>query len=94
MEKPYSGIIYSTPTRRRFVPNSWLMHAEVNEDGTRLEILYTHCVMAVTGTNLGLVLPFLLGWEIDALKEGGKITSDKQIAEITQVDISERNEEA
>ena len=41
------------PSRRRFIPYSWLLYAEVNEAGTELYFHYSHSVVTITGTNLG-----------------------------------------
>jgi hypothetical protein len=46
------GITFHLPSRRRFIPSSWLLHADLNEKGTELQIHYTHSLVTINGTNL------------------------------------------
>jgi hypothetical protein len=48
-----AGIIFHLPSRRRFIPNCWLLHADMNEKGTEVQIHYTHSLVTIHGTNLG-----------------------------------------
>jgi hypothetical protein len=46
------GITFHLPSRRRFIPYSWLLYAEMNEAETELYLQYNHCVVTITGTEL------------------------------------------
>jgi hypothetical protein len=46
------GIVFQLPSRRRFIPNCWMLHADVNERGTEVQIYYTHSLVSVQGKNL------------------------------------------
>jgi len=46
------GITFHLPSRRRFIPNCWLLHADVNEKETELQLHYTHALVTIYGTNL------------------------------------------
>ncbi len=46
------GITFHLPSRRRFIPYSWLLYAEMNEAETELYLQYNHCVVMIAGTEL------------------------------------------
>src|SRR5271168_545721 len=46
------GITFHLPSRRRFIPYSWLLNAEMNRAETELYLQYSHCVVTITGTEL------------------------------------------
>jgi hypothetical protein len=46
------GISFYLPSRRRFIPYSWLHYADLNQTATDLYLHYTHSVVTITGTNL------------------------------------------
>ena len=46
------GISFYLPSRRRFIPYSWLHYAELNQAATELYLHYTHAVVTITGANL------------------------------------------
>lgn len=47
------GITFHLAARRRFIPNAWLLSAELNWNATEIAIHYTHCVVLLAGANLG-----------------------------------------
>jgi hypothetical protein len=47
-----AGITFLLPSRRRFIPNAWLLHADMNEDATEIQIHYTHFLVTIEGTDL------------------------------------------
>ena len=46
------GISFYLPSRRRFIPYSWLHYAELNQTAKELYLHYTHAVVTITGANL------------------------------------------
>ena len=46
------GISFHLPSRRRFIPYSWLLYADLNEAATELYMHYSHSVVTIAGTNL------------------------------------------
>jgi hypothetical protein len=46
------GITFHLPSRRRFIPYSWLLYTELNRDETELHLHYTHSIVIVTGSGL------------------------------------------
>ncbi len=47
------GITFFLPSRRRFIPYSWLLHADLNQKHTELQLHYTHMLVTITGLELG-----------------------------------------
>jgi hypothetical protein len=60
------GIIFHLPARRRFIPNTWLLYAELTRNALEIAVHYTHCVVIVEGANLGylheLIGKFGVSW--------------------------------
>lgn len=94
MSEPYPydfsgsvGITFHLPSRRRFIPHSWLLHADMNEKGTELQLHYTHWLVTIHGTNLsGLhdqVAKFQVSWvrELTLHREYDPSVSRIEIAE-------------
>jgi hypothetical protein len=46
------SITFHLPSRRRFIPNCLLSHADLNEKGTELQIHYSQWLVTINGTNL------------------------------------------
>jgi hypothetical protein len=46
------GISFYLPSRRRFIPYSWLLYADLNQAATELYLHYSHSVVTIAGTNL------------------------------------------
>ena len=63
------GIMFWMPSRRRFIPYSWLICSEINESETEIHFHYTHALVAVTGTNLGYIHDMVVRYELYALRE-------------------------
>ncbi len=63
---PSVGITFHLPSRRSFIPNTWLLHAQLNQQCTRIEVHYTHCLVTIEGMNLGnlheQIAKFGVGW--------------------------------
>ena len=63
------GIMFWMPSRRRFIPYSWLICSEINESETEIHFHYTHAFVTVTGTNLGYIHEMVVRYELYALRE-------------------------
>ena len=63
------GIMFWMPSRRRFIPYSWLICSEINENETEIHFHYTHALVTVTGTNLGYIHDMVVRYELYALRE-------------------------
>lgn len=88
-EGSVSGCLYILPARRRFIPNAWMLHAEGNQDGTRLVVYYTHITVTIEGKGLLALIDFLFSWELKVVQEGqqaGDIV-------ISRIDIEDKNGE-
>ena len=87
---PSVGITFHLPSRRRFVPNAWLVHAELNQKATRIEVHYTHCLVTIEGTNLGnlheQIAKFGLSW-IRELR-----MPERDDPSVTRIEIAEKAE--
>ena len=47
------GISFYLPSRRRFIPYSWLLYADLDQSATELYLHYSHSVVTIAGMNLG-----------------------------------------
>ena len=63
------GIMFCLPSRRRFIPYSWLISSEINERETEIRFHYTHAFVTVTGTNLGYIHEMVVRYELYWLRE-------------------------
>ena len=61
------GIMFWMPSRRRFIPYSWLICSEINESETEIHFHYTHALVTVSGTNLGYIHDMVVRYELYAL---------------------------
>jgi hypothetical protein len=68
------GIMFWMPSRRRFIPYSWLICSETNESETEIHFHYTHALVTVTGTNLGYIHDMVVRYELYALRELTPVT--------------------
>jgi hypothetical protein len=86
------GISFHLPTRRRFIPNSWLLHADLNERATEIQVHYTHSLVTIDGTNLAnlheQVAKFGVSWvrELSASPKADNPT-------VTRIEITEKTAE-
>jgi hypothetical protein len=86
------GITFRLPSRRRFIPNCWMLHADINEKATEVQIHYTHALVAIHGTNLEYfhehVAKFGIGWvrELPVMPKSTDPT-------VTRIEITEKTPE-
>jgi hypothetical protein len=78
------GIMFCLPSRRRFIPYSWLLHVECNRDETELLFNYTHAVVTVTGRNLAYVHEAIIRFYLYTLRE----TPPSALARSTETTIT------
>jgi hypothetical protein len=85
------GITFCLPSRRRFIPNAWLLHAELNKQATAIEMHYTHCLVTVEGMNLGnlheQIGKFGVGW----IQELRLAKPDEP--SVTRIEIAEKSDD-
>jgi hypothetical protein len=82
------GITFHLPTRRRFIPYSWLLYIEVNEAGTELYLHYTHSVVTITGTHLEELHEAMKDSRLHAVREMSPSSSGRT-SSIARIEIVE-----
>ena len=82
------GITFHLPSRRRFIPYSWLLFAVLNEVGTELFLHYTHSVVTITGTHLEEVHEAAKNFQLHAVREMPP-SSLGRTSSIARIDIVE-----
>jgi hypothetical protein len=85
------GIMFWMPSRRRFIPYSWLICSEINESETEILFHYTHALVTVTGTNLGYIHDMVIRYELYALRELTPVASAKtDEPTVRRIEITEK----
>ena len=85
------GIMFWMPSRRRFIPYSWLICSEINGSETEIHFHYTHAVVTVTGTNLGYIHEMVVRYELYALREVAPPTSvNPNDPTVRRIEINEK----
>jgi hypothetical protein len=79
------GITFHLPSRRRFIPYSWLLHAEMNEP--ELYLQYNHCVVTITGTELRALHEAMEHFHLHTVRE--LPSSGKSVA-VSRIEIAEK----
>ena len=82
------GITFHLPSRRRFIPYSWLLYIEVNEAGTELHLHYTHSVVSITGTHLEELHDAMKDFRLHAVREMSP-SSPGRASSIARIEIVE-----
>lgn len=83
------GIAFQLPTHRRFIPYSWLLYSEMNEEQTRIRIYYTHCLVTITGKSLEWMHGRLERFELSSVREGMPSVILNSNPAIFRIEISE-----
>jgi len=85
------GITFHLPSRRFFIPNVWLLHAELNQKATVIEVHYTHWLVTIEGMNLDSlheqIAKFGLGW----IRELRMAKPDEP--SVTRIEIVEKSDD-
>jgi hypothetical protein len=82
------GITFHLPSRCRFIPYSWLLHAELNEAGTELYLHYTHSVVIIIGTHLEELHEAVKGYQLHAVRETPPSPLG-QVCSVSRIEIAE-----
>ena len=84
------GITFHLPSRRRFIPYSWLLYAEMNEAETELYLQYNHCVVTITGTALRALHEAMEHFHLHTVRECPSSGSSWKSATVSRIEIAEK----
>jgi len=84
------GITFHLPSRRRFIPYSWLLHAEMNHSETELYLQYNHCVVTITGKELRALHDALKHFHLHTVREYPSSGSSWKSVTVSRVEIIEK----
>ncbi len=84
------GITFHLPSRRRFIPYSWLLYAEMNEAETELYLQYNHCVVTITGTALRALSDALEHFHLHTVRECPSPGGSWKSATVSRIEIAEK----
>ena len=84
------GITFHLPSRRRFIPYSWLLHAEMNQAETELYLQYSHCVVTITGTELRALYEAMEHFRLHTVRECPLSGSSWKSAAVSRIEIAEK----
>ena len=83
------GITFHLPSRRRFIPYSWLLYAEMNEAETELYLQYNHCVVTITGTELRVLHEAMEHFHLHTVQEVPSSGASRKSATVSRIEIAE-----
>jgi hypothetical protein len=84
------GITFHLPSRRRFIPYSWLLYAEMNEAETELYLQYNHCIVTITGTELHALHEAMEHFHLHTVRECPSSGSSWKSATVSRIEIAEK----
>jgi hypothetical protein len=84
------GITFHLPSRRWFIPYSWLLHAELNQNATELQLHYSHTVVTITGTKLRELLIAVEDFKLKAVQERSQAVSSGNLPTVSRIEIAEK----
>jgi hypothetical protein len=84
-----AGITFRLPSRRRFIPNAWLLHADMNEEQTEIQIHYTHSLAIIQGTNLDGLHDQVAKFGVSLVQEMPRMPKPTEPT-ITRIEITEK----
>jgi hypothetical protein len=86
------GITFLLPSRRWFIPYSWLLHAELNQNATELQLHYSHAVVTITGTKLHELHNAVEDFRLTAVQELPQAVSPGTFpaATVSRIEIAEK----
>ena len=86
------GITFHLPTRRRFIPYSWLRYSELNHNETELQLHYTHSVVTITGTHLHHLHDAVEHFQLKAVRElaSPAMPGNFPDATVSRIEITEK----
>jgi hypothetical protein len=86
------GVTFHLPARRRFIPNCWLLYAELNEQETELQAHYTHSLVTIEGRNLHHLLDRMSRFGVSWVREMPVTNTVSNLA-VTRIEITEKTPE-
>jgi hypothetical protein len=84
------GITFHLPLRRRFIPYTWLLHAELNQSETEFHLHYTHSVVTMTGTSLGALHDALEQFHLHTVRELPPSHWGERVMSLSRIEIVEK----
>ena len=84
------GITFHLPSRRWFIPYSWLLHAELNQNATELQLHYSHTVVTITGTKLRELLIAVEDFKLKAVQELPQAITSGNLPTVSRIEIAEK----
>lgn len=84
------GISFGLPSRRRFIPYSWLLHAELNQAETELYFHYSHSVVTISGKNLRELHEAAEHFQLGVVRELPLSALDDKGPVVTRIEIAEK----
>ena len=87
------GISFHLPTRRRFIPYSCLLYADLNEAATELYLHYSHSVVTIAGTNLEELHEAAELFQLSAVRELPSSAYEGKSPGVTRIEIAEKASE-
>ena len=87
------GISFYLPSRRRFIPYSWMLYADLNEAATELYLHYSHSVVTIAGTNLGELHEAAEFFQLSAVRELPSSAYEGKSPGVTRIEINEKASE-
>ena len=89
-QDPSVGITFHLPSHCEFVPNAWLLHARLNQQGTRIEVHYTHCLVSIEGVNLGTLHERIGKFGVSWVRELRLAKPDAP--SVTRIEVAEKSD--
>jgi len=86
------GITFHLPSRRRFIPYSWLRYSELNQSETELRLHYTHSTVTITGTHLHHLHDAVEHFQLKAVRELASSATLEKLpdATVSRIEIIEK----
>jgi len=84
------GISFHLPSRRRFIPYSWLLYADLNQAATELYLHYSHSVVTITGTNLEELHEAAELFQLSAVRELTSSSWQGKSPSVSRIEIAEK----
>jgi predicted NACHT family NTPase len=84
------GITFHLPSRRQFIPYSWLLYAEMNQAETELYLQYNHSVVTITGTELRVLHEAMEHFHLHTVRECPSSGSSWKSATVSRIEIAEK----
>ena len=84
------GISFYLPSRRRFIPYSWLLYADLDQSATELYLHYSHSVVTITGTNLEELHEAVEFFQLRVVRELTSSAYEGKSPGVSRIEIAEK----